>query len=723
MLININDQADWNGKIIFSPNATGKTRLSNALYDVAIAHNIRTEIMTARTILDLIALNRNDIFVGKASKEKAENFNLEKVINSEKLLNEIFLLYKVKNATELKKKSLTFSNVTNDRLLDFLEKTDLLNLKDEDLTYQISFNEALMLDCLFTVEDSQFITQFSTNEDLKEIVSKGLGEDRRISQEKFDFLKIIYQSISSGNSVCPLCGYDYGEYDTLISKIKDYLSGYSIDENRLIFELIDRLWDKILDKNDLKVFEKYSINLKRDISYYEKMFEIIKFGKLIEDVRFIILKEYKQKIENLKVEESITKYFDNEKLIKNEEQRIKNAPLYYQDIIVNFKKLANLPPELELEIMDSKLFIKNNNESKSKSVVEYLSESEIKRLSLAVLKAQIIHANIEYIIFDDPIDSYDDYFSKRASKFIAQIINENQILKWTVTTHVFELVHILNQNIFDLSQVCNIFYYYNPSYKYDPNRNSIELLNCVVDKNQINALTEHETILIKRVLKKEKKYCMDNDFSILSVIPTIRNVLKDVIPEYAVTYKHSKIRNELKNVENRYMHYSDFSDYHIFELIRFYKKIFLDINPNIFVNLDVNLSCNKSRENILNKDFNLIGAKNPLLKSIFYNVLRVSYCKYIFEKKLIDRMKKYSYPTEQISEIFKTSTIGEKIKKVINFENKLGMKSNFAEFDVVHDEFSSIINDFSHATVRMFPPYLSISAHDIAKLEYNIKNL
>jgi hypothetical protein len=719
-MIEIANQQNWDKKIVFAPNATGKTTFCNKVYSQLKQNNINVEIMTARTVRELIELKREGIFIGKAAKNLGENDEIERQLESQKILNEIFNKYYVSSATELRKKSYTFAyyNITNDKISDFVKRIDFMhNDHIVNQSFTISFDKAFYLDQLLTKGDFELIDKFKNDGDIYNILKTSQDGKNMISKESFDYLNIIKNTIKFSETLCPLCGTNFDDNNSLVKSIGEHLSRYSISETKAIFDFVDSIWSKLLLNQNKLDLKEYNIILNEDFDYSQKLFELIKINDLFEEVRFTIIEWVNDKLKSKKIFEEIKKYKKNQEYIYAEKEKIKNIEEYYSSIIRDFKSLVNLPSELDINITkESTFLVRDLKNNKNLLPSECLSESEIKRLALAVLKNQIVYANVEYIIFDDPIDSYDDYFLKRASRYIAEIINDNINLKWTICSHVFEFVDILNKNI-NPSIVCsNIFYFYDPSHKYSEGKKPT-LIFKEIPKEHISAITDHEIIIMKNIFLKRKEYEMSCDFALLSAVSTTRNFVKDIAPIYAMSYKNSKVNRNVNNMENRHIHYSNHHNYLMHELFSIYTKIY---HKNEFKRSEL-ISSNKEsslvREEILNSDYDSICVKNELLKVVLYNSIRVSYCKRKIEEKIINRMIKYQYPENMIKQIFSKNSLGTKLKNILEFEKKLKIKSNFSEIDSIYSEFNSIVNDFSHGTIRMFPPYLSINSFDISKFE------
>jgi hypothetical protein len=722
-MIDITDYAieRWNKKVIFAANATGKTRACNKLYEKICfleKGDQSVQIMNSSTINDLVKLSGKIAYIGLSAKESLAIDNIENYIDKLNSINKVFKLFDVANATNLSKKSLIFSlyKIKNSSTSEFLNKLNYFKNVDEKYGRGMTFEEAKVVDNILNEKDYNFILELDDKE--KQINYKFDINNKFISSIYYNSLVMLKNYIYIKNiEECPLCGTPFANHQELLKKVNDHLATYTLDETKVIFEEIDRIYMRI-GEFDPEVLSKYEINIDfEEKDYAKRVTELIKFIALIKDVEATILRGIKS-LFSVEIEKTnhdqMEKYKEK---IEKEQSRIKDNQLFYEDIKNNFNNLVVMPPNLELVIDDNKLWILND--FTKCEISKILSDSEIKRLALAVLKAQIDNSVIEYIILDDPVDSYDDYFLRKASEFICEMINASGI-KWTIMTHLFEAYQIFSKNL----QGEYVYYQHDMNYKYTPNTGIPVTRKLEIGKNQIEKLQEHELIISARVLEGGNKYKMDKVLASLAITNTARNFSTEIFDIYSITYVNSKINKKVTDMENRYIHYSSKKSYRFFELMQLYKKLYRNIDCVSFdYSTDGNIECEKMREELLSKNYYKIQSANPLIKEVYMKMIKVSYCKYEIERKLICRLIKCGIKEKHIEKILKGRMLYNKLSIANDIINESGITCDISDIWEVFLSNNEIINNFSHGTTRMFPPYLSVGIYDISKMEYYIERL
>lgn len=712
---------EWNKKVIFGANATGKTKTAEALYNRINALDGGSEsaqLMNSQTIEDLVKLSGKIAYVGLSAKNLLAIDEIYQKIDSSNKIKEVFKLYDVSTATNLAKKSLIFEKykISNSRTSVFLEKVNYFQFVDEEEISNISLEDAIYFDTIINESEYKFVLDLNTKtSEINYIYSENA---QKITSKNYEPLQTLKEYIEINLlEVCPLCGSEFGDSKQLISAVERKLDSYVLDQNIYLFEEIDKIYSYILKLNK-SIVEKYDINVSvPHENYKEKVLVLINFIKLVNISSKVILSNVKKYFldELQAIEESNLKKLKED--VEDEQKRIKDNEMFFESIKSNFDKLVIMPKELKLIVVDNKLWILKNTEKME--IRKTLSESEIKRLALAVLKAQIDNSVINYIILDDPIDSYDDYFFEKACEFICRMIKESNI-KWTIMTHLFSAFAIFSKHLKGEYIYCQ----YDMDYKYEENKELPETKNISLGAGQIDKLLQHEIVIAGKVLSGIKRYKIDKHLASLAITCTVRNCSCEIFGLFHISYKNSKIEKKVFNMENRYFHYSDYSDYYFYELMQLYKKLWKEIDENLFeYTADGNRTCSEIRKEIIKKKYSTIISSNPLIKEIYMKMVKISYCKYELEKKLIERIKNAGISQKKLSGIFKGKKLYNKIniaKEILKTEK---VDCDLTDIELVFEENREIINNFSHGTTRMFPPYLSVSIYDIEKLIYNIERL
>lgn len=722
-LIKLTDRKieEWDKVLLFGANGTGKSRLCNDLNDslMNLYPDKNIEIMNSKNIHDLVSLTKKTAYVGKASKQKMDNENIKSDIDRYNYLEKYFKLYDAKNPTELKKKSMTFSlkNIKNGRISYYLEnikKQDQLAKKND-----LSIDEAIKLDKIFSAEDFIFIESLGETPSIEEIfkAQNSNSNIKKVTNNEFEVILYLRdQIIINEESICPLCGYDYKDFKILTKKVSDYMSSLLVDDNIELINKINSIWNR-LKKLDIDYF-KYNIYIDEIQSDKDKLFTIIKLRQLMIEIQNSIINDIN---ETISIDENISKkseiFINNQKFIESEEKRIIDSDEYYKKIKKNFSELVVLPANLNFCVENGILRIKDLFNNKNLNIDETLSDSEIKRLALAVIDAQIEFANIDYLILDDPIDSYDDYFLDTASVYISKMLKRHNI-SWTITSHLYRPILLFNDNYKD--NINNVFYYYDPSYIYNPNSEKPKIF--FVDNLKfkfIKQLNNSDILILRDLLAKHKSHKLDERLIIHGGVTTLRSVIKDIKPIFNLSFVKSKVDKSCTKMENRYLHYSSFKVYKMNELILLYQKSFKFIDNSFITNLKNDMNSIKSIEYLMNEKYDDIYADNRLIKEIYYKIVRINLCKYRLEELIYLKLIKLKYPKDVVQDFFKECGLGNKIKIIENYESSI-KKNNFFEICNIYNNYATLINDNSHATVRMIPPFLSINIIDVAKFEYFI---
>ncbi len=723
-MIKYTDCIDWNKKIIFAPNATGKTTVAKEIYSNQKLSKEAVELMTAKNIENLVSITDEKLYVGISSANEKENADIEKYLESIKIIKEkIFKDYNIQSATQLRGVSYTYEllNIKNDKIIDLIKIIKDKNISNEKSTDSIDYETALNIDKLFSKKEFDNIELDS----LEKITDNIFNESNKtLSKEKAEKLREIYNTIQYYETNCPLCGYEYKSNDELLEKINNYLSTFSIQEEKIIAEKINLLYQKVGTKLDKSVLEVCNIKYDNNISLKEKIQELLKIINLLNKVEAVIINNIWEVLKVDQLDKKVDVYFSNIKKINIEKSKIINMTKYYETIIEEFNKLVILPENLKLLKENNIIVIQDIKTSKKLTPQECLSESELKRLCLAVLASLIQHADLKYIILDDPLDSYDDYFLKVASEYIITLLSNNTKVRWTIFTHLIDLILHINKNVQEVDGIKYIFYLYEPNYRYEEGRkpNLLQLKN--VKPSHIEEINTHEILMFSKLFSEDKRSSVKEKMLILiASISTTRNIVLDISEQINISFKRNKVKTTTKYLEDTVIHYSNKNKFKFKKLLKLTNKVYKKANYNNkhyikYIETDTTLI----RSNLIN-DY-AFTMENEVIEIILYTIIRMSSCKWQLEKKLINKLIENGIEEKEITEICKKKkTISKKIEYAQKIIKREKIECDISEYYDIYQEFKKLINDFSHGTVRMFPPYLSVSSYDIAKYEYLIENI
>lgn len=708
-IINYNDYKSWFNKIIYAPNSTGKTRLSYEIYNNYKNNN--KLLFTSKEIDDLlkISLSKKKIYVGLTASQALENdYILNELKNNSEYKNIIKKYWGKTSAKELKNSSAFFSylNITS---LSF-EKyfLNIITNKDFNKNYDLEekIEDLINYDKIINLEVFNEIKKYIVNEDFrKQVLSIDDNINNTFTSEELTLLNTVKDIIVTKNlNICPICGQIYSNNDELLKRVNDILKKIVINDSPDLKNRYIKLWRKLKNiyngKLDNISFNKDHI-ITDLIDYnnfcirtFNGLHKFIIKSVLLNENDFIIKKD---------------KFLSNSKKIEDESEKFESNSNIYDDIKTEFDKLISLPSNCSLQI-DNKDFIVVAGKEKIE-ITNLLSESEKKRFALIILKAYIKNLNIELVILDDPIDSYDDYYSEEASNYIANIINQNNI-NWVVLTHMYEFIVSISQKIKTKIQL--IAYFYDPTYKIKSNKDIGKKTPLIKRKTSLKKVTATEEIIMINNLLKSKEN--DKMFVLLATFSIIRTLVKEVNSITKINYKESKVKKYTDLLEERYLHYSS-KEVKTKIIIDLYKKIFPSFSQNI-IQLE---SINQNRVKYYSLRYENIKINDEFIKYILYMLFKIEYLKYLFEEKIYKIMEKNKVKEEYLKKFSEIHTLGRKINYIK--QHSLIEENTIKIICEIFERYRTIINDYSHSYSRLYAPYLSANMKDVAMFEYSINKL
>lgn len=710
-IIEYSDYKEWFNKIIYAPNSTGKTRLAYNIFNKYINDN--KLIFTSKEIDNLlkISLSKKKIYIGLTAPKSLENDliieNYKKNTNYKNMIKEY---WNVSSAKELKNKSAYFNylnvtSITFDKY--FLSIIDNKDIQDK---YNIEMNlfDVIEYDKKLDIEMFNEIKKYVFNDTLdKMLILK--ENDNTITSDELSILNNVRDLIITKNlSECPICGQEFLNNDDLLVNVNDCLSKLIINDKPDVENKIFSLWRKLNRKYNGKIYtisfdiSHIVIDL---INYYNLCLKI--FNELNKN---IILYSFEKESEFIN---SKFKYEINKRDILEEDKKFESNTKIYDDIELEFYKLISLPSNCTLEVDNNDFVILLDN--KKIEIANILSESEKKRFALIILKSYIENFNVELVILDDPVDSYDDYYREEASNYITEIIKNNSGIKWVILTHMYDFIISFSKKIKDGFKL--IAYFYDPTYKIKSKEeigNKTPLIKkCISIKD---SLYDGEEIIMINNLLNSKSNTNDSLFVLLSTFSIVRSLIKEVNCIIDISYKKSKVVRQTNLLESNYLHYSgvDIKTKIILEL---YKKIFKSFKGSLIMSEYINQDRNK----YLSMKYERIKINNQFIKYILYMLFKIESLKYIFEEKIYKLIQDNNVKKEYLDGFINTHTLGKKIKYVKKY--KLIDSAKIDEIESIFNKYNTIINDYSHSYSRLYAPYLSANMKDVAMFEYSIENI
>ena len=753
---------EWKNKIVFAPNGFGKTVNANEIYNYYNKKNKNIAIYTRRSIQNLVTTYDDILLLGKTGTYKKENLDLEKKFkNSKELTDFVSNKYNAKNATEMRDKSFLFNfcNITNLSKIEVISNK-LLILKKSNFNNAFNFTleDCIKLDGVLNVDLYKIILN---------ILSENKPEQIDVANDEdiiFDDLKDCFNSISKIVTVykldkCPLCGTEFKSNEELCEKINATIARYGTNKQQSLIDIINNTYIKCkVLLSDIKKIIKIDfpqIENEDKIDYEYHIFEFVK--EICESTISVLVNNiYSFKLDDKTFAEISEKYNENQNKINTESDALSKDSLLSQEMVEEYLKIVN--PTSEIEVLPSKIGAGIEfelNGKKVKDPYEVLSESEMKRLALVVLRKTVELESVSYIIFDDPIDSYDDYYLVRACRYICDILQLPKICGWYLTTNNYQALF----NICDLLKCDSIVYSEDPKIIFNgwnvQNKGSVDkpvYFNATADS--VKKINKNELYLLNQFVTYEKNLLrFNNQLAFLAFTNTIRNFKEIVLVKHdnsgtyvgnynvSVVWQKEKTNVDFANIvsdkiEHLLMHYdskdtlmqnltsytlSNADVYKIYEIL-----LKIDDKSGIYdFKNDATRAINLRKKALYNRAFNHKN-DDELLNLIFFKIVLISDIKFMFEKALIDKLQsKYFFSNDDIEKIINKNGLWNKISvaEKINNSNHYGADTFISGCRTIHEEYCSIYNAFDHGLALMLPPYLSTSIRDLAKFKESVDQL
>ncbi len=708
--ISVDDFEDWSNRVIFSPNATGKTRVTNALKK-KLSH-LNVQVFTSKAIADLVNTSTKDIYIGKSSSKQLENSNLvAKYDNPEVFADLLNKYYGTTTATKLRDNSAIFGyfEFTNyRRLMDIFSRIKSYSSNDKEIQ---NFWE---IDKLIQPNLVKSIQKLKPPKVIKDIIRTV------VPTSILDSLKNIGEYINLYMlHICPVCGHDYDSYDDLRETVDNFINQYTTAEKDDLNNHVNEVWIEFK-----KIYSKDSPlwNHLKDVE-----------STLITD-RFTILVTYvelfnmvvKSFLNNLimmfpTIDEDYIVYKQNTNVIDEEKEAILNKKEFQDNVIQRLQDLVPLPNNI-VPMFNKKSELEITIDGNKNKPYDVLSDSELKRLSLAVLFASIEFNDVVYLILDDPVDSYDDHNIVKASEYIGTFLSENKNIQWTIFSHFYDSLYYILESV--KTDTVDVFLR-DPDFIYNPTRDRIPpIIYFSLSTDAFKTLRDNEIELLRKSMEVDStdQLYLQKDFMMLSFLGTYRSIILSINNHFKKSTSYTLVKSKTRKFEASYLHYNEKVPLTTADIEQLYKDWYDNISlTGYFYNeyFDPTLQINSLRTDLLNKvGYRRINANNPLLKTILFKILSVTESKYNIEKKLIDEMKLNGETRTSIKGVINTCMLGNKINYALALS-----PGKYEKFNVLYLKYKNLINDYSHSTIRMVPPYLSMSVYELSQLVADISVL
>jgi len=776
--LNAKNICDFEHHVVFAPNGFGKTRFAGYLQEELTKQKLTVGLFTRRTIDSLVAMDEKSLFFGKTAKDAYDARRIEEAIDDTKTIKNI--AKKETNSTAFSKmaeKSCFFAYF-KDKISKFDANVLLPGLEEAKKMTGDTFQN-LSQDSLLAIDASL------DGDLLKEILSilpettnfiDEAGKRNQISDEDKAFFEKYRGIVKIQNLLeCPMCGAKQATSQDLFAKITEKISSY-IGTSQL--DLASKVRDfsaevyAIYQKNDFvhHYFADFSIDPQNKIQILVGYKDLCL--KEIRTYRDFLLSLPSGDPDSPTLGGVSVLYVGKKNNVAQEADKVKKEAVIAPFICEEFDRLIHRPAGVVISPSENGLQIDVTRDGKPvKSLYEFFSESEYKRLALIVLKAFVKYLDYDCVILDDPIDSYDDYYLSMACDYISDLLlqdcankkwylltnNTNCLIQIVRNTQCNSVVITENpDNLFSSTTTPNSSSGTGSSVSGSSgggnsggNNSGNGNFSIPCSPHDIDLINTSEMVLQAGYLNPS---CAFSDFHItasdfssdalpyLAFLVTLRN-MRDVVDRkydfYEATHwtmPYTDYDSEVSDVVERcFMHFDPFSvrpgvpglnsmNLQLNHVGNVYKDTVVVSNPAVAaLQVSSNLVINE-RTNVLSRPF-LSHGGSALLNLIFFFILSISKLKYDFEEKLITTLQSRGVSQADLCIIISAHGLDCKLSKAKATSSIYSIAPSFINSGyAIFSNYRTIINDFDHGLTRMYPPYLSLSLRDLQKFKDDIAN-
>ena len=567
-----------NHSIVYAPNSTGKTRLTRKL---SKSYADRPAMFFTLSEIDsMLNFSGRNIFVGFDSALRVENENIIKDFNKNKFGDELLKLYDVKNASTLTKRSCLFSVVGLKRKDTFEIYSKLRDFQKDFVldNFRLNWSQMMLVDKLLVGLDLNDVRRISS-ESIKTFI---FNNENTISQELKDKLQSIYDSIDSYKRFCPLCGHEFSDNRDLKEAIKNVLNNYVVNSNAHDYEVCVNFLNVLNNINRNLGFEYFYSTHEYDKGITNKL--LVANLNAIDEFLDGYCKTILKKIDSGSHKELFELYRHNLDSIDYEDKQRKNSVLFLKNVVDKLNELITLPDGYSFVSLNDRIEILDSL-GKSTNPEDFLSESEQRRMCISIVFVEINQRGLEYIVFDDPVDSNDDYYFDISVDVIGDLLLKNQSLNWIVLTHEFRMVSILSDRCRTSEDefsknVDFLFYLPDPSFS-QPGLPPFSLVK--VKPDSLKILNEHETIIFKKIFMGRTDYQCDKNLALLASFNTARNLYNEILENHRISkHKLKQFKDAIDMGNSSYEHYrkGTLGIMRLSTLYRLNKFMYVTISPS-----------------------------------------------------------------------------------------------------------------------------------------------
>lgn len=734
----------WNKKIVYAPNGIGKTTSSKKLYEDIKTADGKVKLFTRRELEDLIAEAPDGIYMGRNASKSARRDKIATILDNQTCLKEIN--DNVRNSQSFKEAKEKSFYISLNKFTNFTELKKIAKV-DKNRTTLINFNDENVLNELDCNLDSKIYNEIETIDLKKKGVMNQIDPVDSLEQEYIDYLIALYiVSKSKSLKICLLCGHKYRSHKALEEAIEEKINSTKVllvdsDEKRAI-SLARKIIMSVNKSNSSLLKNTFASS---DISSFAKCIKVIKMYKSIcISVNYYYSKKItSNNVEDENIGDLIIEYHKLEKDIETVNK--KNVERFNKFLAkeVNDLCFSNDSP-YQIRGMEKNVGIvlyKNNKKAKEK-LYDVLSESEFKRLCLIALKAQIKFGDIETLILDDPIDSYDDYNKMQACYYISKMLKMTKIKNWYILTNDLEALFYLTEFI----KCDSIFYLQDFSTSLGGTNGLVEI-SCTKDQ-VLNYLRMNDIFYLSYFAgrKYSTSPAFDYDLLCTGLLLTLRNYKVEIFDKFKSTKVIEEISIQCPNCAKKIKTIKENAAFntevdskivscaeHYFEdptmvqtdslrlttaevaevycclakgKANTYPASILKLNTTPFISYRAttclkNVFVNQTWEEIVNY--------------LFKKISLISHVKFELERKL-DVLCRSTFTTTEYLSFKSKNGLGKMIGEanaILSRNPTYSIGSKLDKISNVYEKYRVLFNSIDHGLTRIITPYLSASIKEI----------
>lgn len=699
---------------ILAPNSFGKTSLANliekqSLDDTHIGEidfgiiksnntikDLNVMLFNKNTIINSILTKNSRISVGyELQKRKDLNDGIEeitgKVSSSKRIISD---LLGGGNGNTVAKICGIKANNMNEVIFKLYENNEILPRNNPEIESDLKniyndFQNGIdrILEKTYSTNKGENTICFTIDESLKKSIIKYINEMKEASCDL--------------PSSCPICGSPFDSWDNLLSSLNDGLQ-FTSDQTEDIKNLIEtKFSSKILNKLKIGLIHEI-IDRGGEVSAKEELNNI---KRTIQKILLFHLNAYSvgDMIEKLSQMKNSLKSIERHNLSMTQLESIKND---FAEKLRLFNKThikVQITNDSEVEIS----FDDGNDAT-------LLSESEKNLIAMIFFTNYIKYNNEEsekelLLVFDDPLDSYDENHFEEVSCMLNKIIDENYCIIFTHSLHALS----------SLSKADN--YNNNFYYMYD-NQGKAEI--CEIHQNELKALNKYGGDYgLCEYWYKDGSINKKNELILIGGSSILRNSV-EFIKKFWNNSKHHNLdgcSNKLTNISNdiyislcnKISHYRGSSS-RIQSLKIEIEKIFGYSNKGNEISRYELLDNYRTMDNII-KDI-MVNFDDYKTNRCFSNIVLKRFVQVLFIKRNLEFNLRIIARNNGVNMVSYSSkeTLGGQVDLLINeIDSTSKGYSLLRDIEAYKQKYNNLINDFSHSSNRILPPFLLIRNHII----------